>query len=157
MVPDAFTSVRLAVSAGEPLPGELFTRYRDEFHIEVIDGIGSTEMGHIFISNRPGAAVAGASGFVVTGHEVAVSPGWIRTDINRAFTQNAAAEAATAVDVPLGRWGVPDDVCGALLWLASDASSYVTGAHITIDGGLTVAVLEDWRALRIDRTWADSE
>ncbi len=70
MVPDAFTSVRLAVSAGEPLPGELFTRYRDEFHIEVIDGIGSTEMGHIFISNRPGAAVAGASGFVVTGHEV---------------------------------------------------------------------------------------
>ncbi len=83
----------------------------------------------------------------------AVSPGWIRTDINRAFTQNAAAEAATAVDVPLGRWGVPDDVCGALLWLASDASSYVTGAHITIDG----AVPEDWRALRIDRTWADSE
>jgi NAD(P)-dependent dehydrogenase (short-subunit alcohol dehydrogenase family) len=84
----------------------------------------------------------------------AVSPGWIRTEINRAFTENATAEAATAADVPLGRWGVPDDVCGALLWLASDASSYVTGAHIAIDGGLTVAVPEDWRALRVNRAWA---
>jgi len=84
----------------------------------------------------------------------AVSPGWIRTEINRTFTDNAKAEAATAADVPLGRWGVPDDVCGALLWLASDASSYVTGAHIAIDGGLTVAVPEDWRALRVERTWA---
>lgn len=87
----------------------------------------------------------------------AVSPGWIRTEINRAFTDNVTAEAATAADVPLGRWGVPDDICGALLWLASDASSYVTGAHITIDGGLTVAVPEDWRALRTDRTWAESD
>lgn len=73
--PDAFASVRLAVSAGEALPGELFTRYRDEFGIEVIDGIGSTEMGHIFISNRPGSAVAGASGFVVPGHEVMLRDG----------------------------------------------------------------------------------
>jgi NAD(P)-dependent dehydrogenase (short-subunit alcohol dehydrogenase family) len=84
----------------------------------------------------------------------AVSPGWIRTEINRTFTENETAEAATANDVPLGRWGVPDDVCGAALWLASDASSYVTGAHIAIDGGLTVAVPEDWRALRVERTWA---
>lgn len=68
--PDAFASVRLAVSAGEPLPAELLKRYRDEFRLEIVDGIGSTEMGHIFISNRPGAAVAGASGFVVDGHEV---------------------------------------------------------------------------------------
>ena len=85
----------------------------------------------------------------------AVSPGWIRTEINRVFTENPAAEAATAADVPIGRWGVPDDVCGAVVWLASDAASYVTGAHIPVDGGLTVAVPEDWRALRTQRTWAE--
>ena len=83
----------------------------------------------------------------------AICPGWIRTDINRAFTDSPVASAATAADVPLGRWGEPADVVGAAVWLASGAASYVTGAHITIDGGLTVAVPEDWRALRTDRTW----
>jgi NAD(P)-dependent dehydrogenase (short-subunit alcohol dehydrogenase family) len=83
----------------------------------------------------------------------AISPGWIRTEINRAFTDNDEAAAATAADVPLGRWGEPDDISGAAVWLASDAASYVTGAHIAIDGGLTVAVPEDWRALRVARTW----
>ena len=62
----------------------------------------------------------------------------------------------TMPDVPLGRWGEPADVVGAAVWLASGAASYVTGAHITIDGGLTVAVPEDWRALRTDRTWLAS-
>ena len=86
----------------------------------------------------------------------AICPGWIRTDINRAFTDSPAASAATAADVPLGRWGEAADVVGAAVWLASGAASYVTGAHITIDGGLTVAVPEDWRALRTDRTWLAS-
>jgi 2-deoxy-D-gluconate 3-dehydrogenase len=83
----------------------------------------------------------------------ALSPGWIRTDLNRAFTENETAAASTAADVPLGRWGEPEDVAGAAVWLASDAASYVTGAHIAIDGGLTVAVPEDWHALRVERTW----
>lgn len=84
----------------------------------------------------------------------AVSPGWIRTEINRALVENEGAETATAARVPANRWGTPDEVSGALLWLASDASSYVTGAHITVDGGLSVAVPEDWRYLRLDRGWA---
>lgn len=84
----------------------------------------------------------------------AVSPGWIRTEINRALVENETAEAATAARVPANRWGCPDEVSGALLWLASDASSYVTGSHITVDGGLSVAVPEDWRYLRLDRGWA---
>ena len=83
----------------------------------------------------------------------AISPGWIRTEINRVFTENETAAATTARDVPLGRWGEPEDIAGAALWLASDAASYVTGAHIAIDGGLSVAVPEDWQALRVDRTW----
>ena len=82
-----------------------------------------------------------------------ISPGWIRTDVNEAFTTNAEAAAQIADDVPLGRWGEVDDVVGAVIWLASDASAYVTGAHIAIDGGLTSAVPEDWRSLRIERRW----
>jgi gluconate 5-dehydrogenase/2-deoxy-D-gluconate 3-dehydrogenase len=82
-----------------------------------------------------------------------VSPGWIRTDVNEAFTSNEQATVEIAEDVPLGRWGEVEDVVGAVVWLASDAAAYVTGAHIAVDGGLTCAVPENWRALRVDRTW----
>src|SRR5438445_3659442 len=66
---DAFSSVRLAVSAGEALPADVFQRFRDRFGVEILDGIGSTEMTHIFISNRPGSAVPGASGTPVAGYQ----------------------------------------------------------------------------------------
>ena len=66
----AFASVRQGVSAGEALPAEVFARYRDHFGMEILDGIGSTEMGHIYVSNRPGEAQGGSSGFVVPGHQV---------------------------------------------------------------------------------------
>jgi NAD(P)-dependent dehydrogenase (short-subunit alcohol dehydrogenase family) len=82
-----------------------------------------------------------------------ISPGWIRTEVNEAFTGNAAASAQIADDVPLGRWGEIEEIAGAVIWLASDAAAYVTGAHIPIDGGLTSAVPEDWRSLRIRRDW----
>jgi len=67
---DAFRSVRLAVSAGEALPAELFRRFRQRFGVEILDGIGTTELGHIFLSNRPGNAMPGSSGTPVTGYEV---------------------------------------------------------------------------------------
>jgi NAD(P)-dependent dehydrogenase (short-subunit alcohol dehydrogenase family) len=82
-----------------------------------------------------------------------ISPGWIRTDINEAFAGNPMASAQICEDVPLGRWGLPADVAGAAIWLASDAAAYVTGAHIPVDGGLTSAVPEDWRSLRVRRDW----
>jgi benzoate-CoA ligase family protein len=69
---DTFAPLREAVSAGESLPGELFLRFRDRFGVEILDGIGSTEMTHIFISNRRGAAVPGASGTPVRGHQVRI-------------------------------------------------------------------------------------
>ncbi len=69
---DAFTGVRQGVSAGEALPGELFARFRDRFGVEVLDGIGSTEMTHIFVSNRRGQVVPGASGRAVTGHRLRI-------------------------------------------------------------------------------------
>jgi benzoate-CoA ligase family protein len=70
-IPDTtFASLRHAVSAGEALPAELFHRFRERFGVEILDGIGSTELTHIFISNRPGQAVPGASGTPVGGHAV---------------------------------------------------------------------------------------
>src|ERR1700691_5469664 len=57
-----FSSVRLAVSAGESLPAEIFEQFRQRFGIEILDGIGSSEMLHIFLSSRPGEARAGSCG-----------------------------------------------------------------------------------------------
>jgi benzoate-CoA ligase family protein len=67
------SSVRLAVSAGEPLPAEVFNQFREHFGIEILDGIGSTEMLHIFISNRPGRAWPGTCGTPVPNYEVRIT------------------------------------------------------------------------------------
>jgi len=66
------SSLRFCVSAGEALPPEIFRRWRDRFGLEIVDGIGSTEMLHIFISNRPGACRPGSSGRIVPGYEARV-------------------------------------------------------------------------------------
>ena len=72
-IPDTtFAPLRQAVSAGEALPAELFSRFRERFGVEILDGIGSTELTHIFISNRAGHAVPGASGTPVGGHAVRI-------------------------------------------------------------------------------------
>jgi 4-hydroxybenzoate-CoA ligase len=63
------SSVRLAVSAGEALPVALYQRFKDRFGVDIIDGIGSTEVLHMFISNRPDAIRPGSSGLVVPGYE----------------------------------------------------------------------------------------
>lgn len=63
------SSLKLCISAGEALPSKVFEDWKREFGIEILDGIGSTEMLHIFISNREGEAVAGSSGKVVEGYD----------------------------------------------------------------------------------------
>jgi benzoate-CoA ligase family protein len=67
-----FSSVRLAVSAGESLPAEIFDQFRKRFGIEILDGIGSSEMLHIFLSSRPGEARAGSCGREVPGYEARI-------------------------------------------------------------------------------------
>jgi benzoate-CoA ligase family protein len=67
---DTFASVRLATSAGEPLPAPLQERFTKRFGVEIIDGIGSTEALHIFLSNRPGEVHPGTTGRAVPGYEV---------------------------------------------------------------------------------------
>ena len=66
--PIDLSSVRLCVSAGEALPASIFEDWQREFGLTILDGIGSTEMLHIFISNREGNSRAGSSGTVVEGY-----------------------------------------------------------------------------------------
>ena len=68
-----FPSLRLCVSAGEVLPAIIYQEWKDLTGIEIIDGIGSTEALHIFISNRPGDVRPGSSGFPVPGYEVKIA------------------------------------------------------------------------------------
>ena len=67
-----------------------------------------------------------------------VAPGTIETDINRHMLADPAFRAQKLAGVPLRRAGTPDDVAGAVLYLASRAAAYVTGSTGTVDGGLTI-------------------
>jgi benzoate-CoA ligase family protein len=104
---DTFRRVRQGVSAGEALPGRMVVGMRDRFGLEVLDGIGSTEALHIYLSNRPGEVAPGTSGVPVPGYEVEIRDDdgtivpdgtkgtlylradslctgyWCRTDVNR--------------------------------------------------------------------------
>jgi acyl-coenzyme A synthetase/AMP-(fatty) acid ligase len=67
--------LRLCTSAGEALPRELHDRWLETFDVEVLDGIGSSELYHIYISNRPGRARAGSTGELVPGYEGEIGDG----------------------------------------------------------------------------------
>jgi benzoate-CoA ligase family protein len=66
------SSLRLCTSAGEALPKEIFYDWKKRFGLEILDGIGSTELLHIFISNRPGDVKPGSSGKVVPGYQAKI-------------------------------------------------------------------------------------
>ena len=66
------SSVRYGISAGEALPAALFHRFKERFGVEILDAIGSTEVLHMFIANRPGAVRPGSSGLIIPGYEARV-------------------------------------------------------------------------------------
>jgi benzoate-CoA ligase family protein len=66
------SSLRFAVSAGEPLPPDLFLRWRARFGTDILDGLGSTELLHMYVASRPGHARPGSSGQPVPGYDVMV-------------------------------------------------------------------------------------
>lgn len=68
----AVSSLRLAISAGETLPAPVYRSWQELTGVEVLDGLGSTEMLHIFVSARPGRSRPGATGEVVPGYEAVV-------------------------------------------------------------------------------------
>ena len=67
-----------------------------------------------------------------------IAPGAIKTPINRAAWETREAEAKLLTLIPEGRVGLPEDVARAAVWLASDASDYVTGTTLFVDGGMTL-------------------
>ncbi len=77
-LPDAekrfdFSSVRICISAGEALPADILRRWKEKFNVDILDGIGSTEILHIFISNRIGQIKPGSSGKLVPGYEALIT------------------------------------------------------------------------------------
>jgi len=68
----------------------------------------------------------------------AIAPGWIDTPMNAAEREDPEAERSILSQIPMGRWGRPEEVAAAAVFLCSDAASFITGEVLVIDGGQTV-------------------
>jgi NAD(P)-dependent dehydrogenase (short-subunit alcohol dehydrogenase family) len=64
-----------------------------------------------------------------------IAPGWIATDLNANLREDESTDRYVTSTIPMGRWGRAEDIVGAAVYLASDASAFVTGTTIVIDGG----------------------
>lgn len=134
--PDAakedLSSVRICTSAGEALPPELHRRFRERFGVEILDGLGTAEMWHIFLTNHPGEARPGTLGRAVAGFEVKVCDEagaevargdvgelWVRGG-SRAIGYWQQMEATAAAF--RGEWYLTGDL------VSMDADGYVTYA-----------------------------
>jgi benzoate-CoA ligase family protein len=120
------SSLRMCLSAGEALPPELYRRWKETFGVEILDGIGSAEMFHIYISNYPGDVVPGSLGRLVPGYEARIVD-------------------ADGGEVPAGEAGtlwIKGESAAILYWQAHEKSKevlrgdwVVTGDHMRRDAG----------------------
>ena len=70
----------------------------------------------------------------------AIAPGYFRTELNKALVEDEKFSAWLAARTPMGRWGDIDELMGAAIFLASDASSFVNGHVLYVDGGITACL-----------------
>jgi benzoate-CoA ligase family protein len=122
--------LRFVTSAGEALPAPLYHRWRETFGVELLDGLGTAEMWHIFVSNLPGAVKPGTLGRVVPGFELKVCDDdgceladgevgrlWVRGEsLALGYWQNPAETAAAF----RGEWFIGGDL------VSRDGEGYVT-------------------------------
>ncbi|HEX3558008.1 MAG TPA: benzoate-CoA ligase family protein [Pyrinomonadaceae bacterium] len=100
------SSLRMCLSAGEALPEELYRRWVEAFGVEIYDGIGSAEMFHIYITNRPGEVKPGSLGRVVEGYEAEI--------VN--------AEGRTVATGEMGTLRIKGDSAALCYWQAHEKS-----------------------------------
>lgn len=124
--------LRVVTSAGEALPAEIHRRFKETFGLEVLDGLGTAEMWHIFVTNRPGDVKPGTLGRVVEGFEIKVCDErgdevpagevgalWVRGRSRAIGYWQRMEDTAAAFR---GEWYVSGDL------VSRDASGYVTYA-----------------------------
>jgi len=130
------SSIRIGVSAGEALPAEIYRRWKQAYGFDILDGIGSTEASHMFISNRVGAIRPGSSGKLVDGYDARI------VDVNGA-------------PVPVGETGrlqIAGDSIAAGYWNKHEKTK-ATFLGEWLDTGDTYRLDEDgfyWHAGRSD-------
>ena len=139
------SSLRMCVSAGEALPKPLFEQWKRRFGLEILDGIGATEMLHIFISNFPGKARGGTSGTPVPGYDAKIVD-----DDGKVLGRGET-----------GNLWVSGDSCAAYYWNKHEKSKaafkgewYVTGDkyHVDADGYYTYEGRSD-DMLKVSGQW----
>ena len=112
--------LRLCTSAGEALPQELHRRWTESFGVEVLDGIGSSEAYHIYISNRPGAGRPGTLGQVVPGYSARV----------------VDEDGSELPDDETGRLWVEGDTAALMYWDAREKSVQTYAGDVVMSGDL---------------------
>ena len=119
------SSLRYVLSAGEALPPELYRRWKETFGVEILDGIGSAEMFHIYISNAPGDVTPGSLGRIVPGYQARI----------------VDADGDDCADGEAGTLWIKGESAAILYWQAHEKSKevlrgdwVVTGDHLRRDG-----------------------
>jgi benzoate-CoA ligase len=112
--------LRVAISAGEALPPELYSRWKNAFGVEILDGIGSAELFHIYISNRIGDVKPGSLGKIVPGYEARI----------------VGPEGQDVPDGEIGTLWVKGDSAAVFYWQAHEKSKEVLRGDWVVSGDL---------------------